>query len=298
MGIIVIPGYRIVSTLARKATSGSYDDPVSSLVQGLRTYVRSVLSMLHPSISHLGERTVITQFGDPEPRSLLEALIQIDEGDPKAIAEEALSRCGSILSRPDLNARVFLFPGDGESRALVNQMSGVNGFSLGSQAMIIFLWPTENWEDRLSYTIAHEYVHLVRNLLYPRSPQGGQLVYTKTQTPETLMDAMVAEGIADHFALSLFPTPCPPWTAKFEPDLSQRLWPRVRRRLDVSDMNEIRRFLFGDGDRVPTWTGYKYGYQIVAGYLQKNPKARPVNLVGLPSNIIFQASTLGTHQTN
>ena len=68
-------------------------------------------------------------------------------------------------------------------------------------------------------------------------------MYTKTQTAETLMDAMVAEGIADHFATGMLADLRPPWTDAITSEQSQRLWPRVRRRLKISDMNEIRRIL-------------------------------------------------------
>lgn len=290
LGITVIPAYRVVSTFARKAREKPYDEAAGEMERGLREYVRSLLSMLHPSISELGERSVIAQFGDPEPEPLLEALTQLDAGNPKEIVDETLARCSSVLSRPDLNARAFLFPGDGESRVLVKQMHGVLGFSLGSQAMVVFLWPTENWQYWLAYTAAHEYAHLVRNLMLPRSPQGGRLMYVKSQTPETLLDAMVAEGIADHFATRMSSNPPPPWTDALTAPQATHLWPRVRRRLEVSDMNEIRRVLFGDGDRIPTWTGYTLGYRIVNGYLQNHPAAQFGALVGLSGKAVFEGS--------
>ena len=68
------------------------------------------------------------------------------------------------------------------------------------------------------------------------------------------------------------------------------MWPRVQRRLSVSDTTEIRRMLFGDGDRVPLWTGYTFGYDIVKSYLESHPDAQPANLTGLPASVIFEAS--------
>ena len=290
VGITVIPAYRVVAKFARQARALSVEDGADELERNLRDYVRNLLSMLHPSIMELGERAAATQLGDPVPDDLNEALGELEAGSPKAIVERALAKCSARLPRPDLNSRVFLFPGDGESRVLVRQMNGVLGFSLGAQAMMVFLWPVDGWQEWLSYTVTHEYTHLVRNLLYPRGLAGGKLVYMKTQEPETLLDALVAEGMADVFATGLNEDVHPPWSSALTPDLERRLWPRVHRRLGVSDTTEIRRILFGDNDRIPLWTGYTYGYRIVTSYLEAKPDAQPASLVALSAKAIFEGS--------
>ena len=244
MSITVIPAYRVVTSFARQARGLPSGESADSLEHSLRAYVRNLLSMLHPSFLELGERAAATQLGDPDPDHLIKALGKLEAGSPKSVVERALSESSGRLPRPDLNSRVFLFPGDGESRVLVRQMNGVLGFSLGAQAMMVFLWPVEGWQKWLTYTITHEYTHLVRNLLFPRGLAGGRLVYVKSQEPETLLDAMVAEGIADVFALRVHQDVDPPWTRALSPEVEQRMWPRVQRRLKVSDTTEIRRILF------------------------------------------------------
>lgn len=290
MSITVIPAYRVITKFARQAKGLPYDESANLLERNLREYVRNLLSMLHPSIMELGERSAVTQLGDADPHSLIKALTTLEEASPKAIVEQALAKASERLPRPDLQSRVFLFPGDGESRVLTRQMNGVLGFSLGAQAMMVFLWPVDGWVKWLEYTVTHEYVHLVRNLMFPRGLAGGKLVYMKSQQPETLLDVMVAEGLADAFATEIHPSTRPRWTDALTPELKQRLWPRVQRRLSVSDTAEIRRMLFGDGDRIPLWTGYTFGYDIVKSYLESHPDAQPANLTGLPASVIFEAS--------
>ena len=112
----------------------------------------------------------------------------------------------------------------------------------------------------------------------------------KTQEPETLLDAMIAEGVGDTFAHYLYPQTRPPWTQALNPSVEAEVWPKVHRRLGVSDPAEIRRILFGDNDRIPQWTGYTIGYQIVHGYLQKHPSSTPASLVSIPGRAIFEAS--------
>ena len=290
MSITVIPAYRVVTKFAKQSRELPYEEGVNFIERSMREYVRNLLSMLHPSIMDLGERSVITQLGDPDPDALITALSDLEAGSPKAVVEQALAKCSERLPRPDLNSRVFLFPGDGESRVLVRQMKGVLGFSLSAEAMVVFLWPAHEWERWLAYTITHEYVHLVRNLLFPRGLAGGKLVYMKTQEPETLLDAMIVEGLADAFATQGYPDMSPPWTRALSPELENRLWPRVHRRLRVSDSVEIRRVLFGDNDRIPPWTGYTFGYRIATSYLENHPDVQPVNLVSLSAKTIFESS--------
>ena len=290
MAVSVIPAYRVVTHFARQAAKSQAADAVGVIEGRLREYVRSILTALPPSMIDIGERAAVTQLGDPDVGSLLRGLEELQEGAPRRIVEDAISSASRLLPRPDLNSRVLIFPGDGESRVLVRQMNGVLGFSLGAQAMMLFLWPVDGWRDWLTYTVVHEYAHLVRNLLFPRGVSGGKLVYIKSQQPETLLDAMVAEGVADAFAMSICPEMRPRWTRALDADQQRRTWPRVLRRLGVSDMTEIRRMLFGDNDRIPTWTGYTFGYRIVASYLESNPGMRPAQLASVPGSAILAQS--------
>lgn len=290
MAVSVIPSYRVVTHFARQAAKLQAEDAVGVIEGRLREYVRSILTTLHPSMVDIGERAAVTQLGDPDVESLLTGLEELQAAAPRRIVEEAISSASRILPRPDLSSRVLIFPGDGESRVLARQMHGVLGFSLGAQAMMVFLWPVDGWRDWLTYTVVHEYAHLVRNLLFPRGVSGGRLVYMKTQQPETLLDAMVAEGVADSFAMSICPDMRPRWTQALDADQQRRMWPRVQRRLGVADMAEIRRMLFGDNDRVPPWTGYTFGYRIVASYLESNPDTLPAQLVSVSGRTIIAQS--------
>ena len=177
MGLTVIPAYRVVTTFARQARKLPAEESVPHLDRSLREYVRNLLSMLHPSIMDMGERSAVTQLGDPDPAALIEAMSTLEAGQPREVVEQALAASAAELSRPDLNSRVFLLPGDGESRVMVRQMNGVVGFSLGAQAMMVFLWSVDGWQKWLTYTVAHEYFHLVRNLLFPRGLAGGKRIY-------------------------------------------------------------------------------------------------------------------------
>jgi uncharacterized protein YjaZ len=290
MAIAVIPAYRVVKRFVKDIEGVPADAALDSLWANLRTYVNHMLSLTDAPFADLGQRMAVSQLGDPDLGGLADALGSLESGRAKELAEEALHRCAMALPRPDLSARVVLLPGDGQSRVLTSQMHGVLGISLGSQTTLLFLWPTSEWQPWLGYTVAHEYAHLVRNLLLPRRMSGNKLVYQKSQEPETLLDAMVAEGIADAFAMELCPGMEPASVVALSAETETQVWPKVRRRLAATDTSEIRRFLFGDNDRVPVWTGYTIGYRVVKGYLAAHPAARPASLIGLAARAIFEAS--------
>ncbi len=290
MSVSVIPSYRVMLHMARRVSGLDYAEALDSLENGMRDYVRTQLAQMHSSLVELGVRSVIGQLGDPEPGQLVKTLSELDEARPQAVAREALAIASDSLPRPDLSARMFIFPGDGESAVLVNQLGGALGFSLGASATLLFVWPQAGWRANLRYNIVHEYAHLVRNLLFPRGIAGGRLVYMKTQQPETLLDAMVAEGICDCFAQRCLDGARPRWMDAQDEVEPRRMWPRVHRRFGISDATEIRRFLFGDGDRVPAWTGYTLGYMIVRKYLDKNPGASMMRLVSMPASDVYDGS--------
>ena len=290
MSVTVIPAYRVIKRFAKDVEGLASDAMLDTLETKVRTYVQHLLSGTPGSFADLGQRTALTHLGDPDLQVLGHALEEIESGGAKAIVEEALQRCAQALPRPDLAARVLILPGDGESRVLTSQMKGVIGLSLGAQVTLIFLWPTGDWKRWLAYTISHEYTHLVRNLLFPRALMGSKLVYQKSQEPETLLDAMVSEGISDAFARELYPDLEPMWINALTLEAEESVWPKVRRRMLASDTSEIRRMLFGDNDRIPVWTGYAIGYKIVRGYLDLHPAAKPATLARLTGRAIFEAS--------
>ncbi len=90
----------------------------------------------------------------------------------------------------------------------------------------------------------------------------------------TLGEALVSEGLSDHFVAEAFPkTPPQPWdhrpmTARQE----SGLWKRARRDLDIPGAYDHPLWFFGAGGKnaLPRWSGYTLAYRIVGPYLSKN----------------------------
>ena len=286
----VVPAYRLEGHFAEQALNQVQQSPLELFKQRLRLYIHRLLAGEQPTFIDIGEHWTMTQTGDPELNSFIRAVNATDAASPRGIVEDTLYKCSQALPRPDLIARVVILMGDGESRGLTQAMQYANGVSLGSGVTLLFVWPAHNWTETLAYITAHEYVHLVRNWIFPRNLTGGRMIYVKNNEPDTLLDAMVTEGIADVFAGGIVPDHRPHWIGALSPEVERAIWPNVESRLNDADPLEIRRYLFGDDDRVPVWAGYSIGYSIVRSYLQTHPEARVASIIGLPVRTLFEES--------
>ena len=83
------------------------------------------------------------------------------------------------------------------------------------------------------------------------------------------------------------------WATALDDSEVSNVWPLVKRRLGLGDPYEIRRFISGDGDRIPLWTGYALGNRIVQSYLKQHPRSRAASLVGMQAELIFEGSGFG-----
>lgn len=289
-GFTVVPAYRLVGHFAEEAQNQVGTDPLTHFQERLRLYVHRLLSGMHSSFTEIGERWTMSQTGDPNLATLARAVQTADTGSPRTVVEDALVRCREALPRPDLSSRVVLLLGDGQSKVLTQAMQYATGVSLGSHAVLLFFWPAHHWKQSLAYTTAHEYIHLVRNYIFPRGLIDGQMVYTKNDEPDTLLDAMLSEGLADAFAQELFPEHKPHWIDGLSQEQELAVWPQVEQRLDTVDPLEIRHYLFGDDERVPVWTGHSIGYDVIKAYLQNHPGTQPASLVGIPFKALYEES--------
>jgi Predicted Zn-dependent protease (DUF2268) len=83
----------------------------------------------------------------------------------------------------------------------------------------------------------------------------------------TLAEALVTEGLADHFVAEAFPdTPPQPWDNALSADQETELWRKARPILKRPYGYDHQAWFFGGGD-FPRWAGYTLGYRIADAYL-------------------------------
>ena len=117
--------------------------------------------------------------------------------------------------------------------------------------------------------LAHEIHHAIRR----RSVGYGN----------TLLEATVSEGLADHFSMEVAGVDPPIWAAAFNVtelqeliDLASNLW-------DDTNYNHDAWF-FGRNSNISRWAGYSVGFEIIKRYLEKNPTYRASTLINTSAN--------------
>jgi uncharacterized protein YjaZ len=149
---------------------------------------------------------------------------------------------------------------------------GVTGsFSGGTEIDILIQpqLPDVLLAHQLPFVAAHEFHHVARS----RGPGYGF---------GTLLEAMVSEGLADHFAAEHVGPPVPPWAMALSPEEIDLWLARARLLLDSHSYGHDAWF-FGASPQIPRWTGYTLGYELVSRYQASHRGATAASLWNTPA---------------
>ena len=75
----------------------------------------------------------------------------------------------------------------------------------------------------------------------------------------TLLEAMISEGMADHFAIELLDSPIPPWSDAFPEDRTDFYLARAELELDSTTF-DFNNWFFGPSFDLPRWSGYTLSF--------------------------------------
>ena len=104
-------------------------------------------------------------------------------------------------------------------------------------------------------TLAHELHHCVRI-------QG-------VGYGETLFEAMVSEGLADHFDSEITGAKPRPWSIALDNKQANGLMKLAEKEFFASDYNHNDWFFGSEKRQIPKWTAYTLGFNIVRDYIGK-----------------------------
>lgn len=155
---------------------------------------------------------------------------------------------------------------------LIQRQNGVVGTSLFGNLLLCVDPLAPGWQDWLPYVFAHEYHHTVwGNYWY--NLHGGAL------TGE-FVEALVIDGLADDFAMRLYPALRPQWVDPQTGDaLLDEIYLPLLRRTDV----DYPRYMFGgDGTGLPWCAGYAAGAALVRRMRSAHPTLSPRALLETP----------------
>lgn len=119
----------------------------------------------------------------------------------------------------------------------------------------------ENIDAHLASTMAHELSHVVR--LQAGQPLAGD---------GNLGDNVIAEGLADHLSLSMYPDQDIPWTTSLRGAEFDRMKQQFLNEWQQKPYDHNAWFYGASYSDIPHWAGYSLGFAIVKDYLEQNNK--------------------------
>ncbi|QEM82419.1 DUF2268 domain-containing putative Zn-dependent protease [Halomonas binhaiensis] len=179
---------------------------------------------------------------------------------------EARYRAEQVLPAIDLDVVVQVWPG-----CVVKEIGFVGYAPTGTMMQLTFDPDNENLSrnigEPLERMIAHELHHVMRW----RGPGYGT----------TLGDALVSEGLAEHFSRQLYGSAPEPWEVEI---CGKRLVTCAEKaKLRWNDPHYHHgAWFFGQGD-LPRWAGYSLGYALVGRYLEDHADESASSLIHEPA---------------
>jgi uncharacterized protein YjaZ len=127
-------------------------------------------------------------------------------------------------------------------------------------------------DEELVHTLLHEFHHAMR--------------WCSVGYGETLGEALVTEGLADHFSVEATGGAPSLWTQGFSNEELEALLVCARAEFDKTDYSHEDWFFGGNG--LPKWGGYALGYFIVGKYLAEHPGVTAASLCNVEAREILK----------
>lgn len=94
----------------------------------------------------------------------------------------------------------------------------------------------------------------------------------------TLLEAIILEGLADHFEIEINNKKPEPWSVKLNKNQIKKYLFKAKREFNNKKYNHYDWF-FGTNKSIPRWAGYSLGFYLVNEYLNKHPNKKPSQLI-------------------
>lgn len=150
---------------------------------------------------------------------------------------------------------------------------GIGGNAYDSNVVLIHLnskfpnFVEKTLKGELRRTIAHELNHTIRS----QAVGYG----------ETLLKALISEGLADHFDTEINNEGPNLWDVVLNASQIKEMMKKAEKEYNSKNYNHWEWFFGSKEKKIPRWTGYTLGYNLVAEYLKKNPGKKPSQLYAL-----------------
>jgi len=139
---------------------------------------------------------------------------------------------------------------------------GIGGEALSPHRIDISIDPGFAWsDDSLSKGLRRIYPHEFHHCTRMKGPRGR---------PRTLLDAVVSEGLADHFELELSGAEPQPWSVALTDEEAKALQERAVQEYHSTSYAARVDWMMGSREKdIPKWTGYSLGFRLVGAHIER-----------------------------
>lgn len=200
--------------------------------------------------------------------------------DLKPFTREIKSTTKSV----EILIKKFIPPGDidvvfyDNPRATLKE-NGIGGYTPCANVIFFSLDPRnpklkEGIKKDLAFTLAHEVNHAIR--------------FRAPILKETLFEAIISEGLADHFAMEVTERKNPPaWSISLTAKQKKKFLKMAFKEWNLPTYDHNAWFYGSKKRKIPRWTAYALGYDIVAAYLQKYPETSASKLIFAKASVFI-----------
>ena len=201
--------------------------------------------------------------------------IQPYETELRSTAESAVSAVKKLLPIKDVDIVFYENP-----KGTIDEMGGIGGLTPNAHQVFISLNPNHpNFKhalkEELFFTLAHELCHTVR--------------WQKQVEGDTLLEALIFEGLADHFAMEVTGRQkLLPWSRSLTHEQKEIFMKKAEQDWKKPTYDNDLWFFGSEPEKIPRWTGYTLGYCLVEDYLKKHPETSASKLVSADADLFVK----------
>ncbi len=199
-------------------------------------------------------------------------ILKLMEPEIKLVVEESLTKVKRIFNVEDVSAQVE------EDPSQVIPETGAGGSTPDSHTICVYYDSNnknlrKNFREEIKSTVTHEFHHAIRNRTY-------------NWKEDTLLGAIISEGLADHFDIEVNSGKPKPWSVALTDTELERVEEIATPELNSREYNHADWFFGSKKRNIPRWAGYAMGFKLVGEYLKKTGKKASA-LVAEPARSFF-----------
>ncbi|NQV88478.1 MAG: hypothetical protein HQ402_02920 [Parcubacteria group bacterium] len=198
--------------------------------------------------------------------------IQTYEPELRSIAESATDAVKKLLPVKDVDVVFYDNP-----HGTIDEIGGIGGFTPNANQIFISLNSRHvNFKkalrEELYFILVHEFHHTIR--------------WQKPVEGDTLLEALIFEGLADHFAMEVTGRKNPlPWSMTLTPEQKEIFLKKAKEVWLLPSYDNALWFFGSEPEKIPRWAGYTLGYDLVDKYLKANPGTLAPGLVSVDASL-------------